>query len=190
MPQVKIHRSAKARLIAGREKSRKHYEANKELINARRRARYQTQKPGPSPSSKTPEVFKPPQRNDNEVWIERAERVYNRFLRYRDGSEIQFLHKAVREYLVSKTSAQITAQSSTLEEYRLSLTRCHDHVLQLTGVGEDLQKVLSMTDAVKRLINWMEEVAIAALVNYDEVRSMYHRGQFDFQKVPLAQAAL
>ncbi|KAF9041368.1 hypothetical protein BJ165DRAFT_1530098 [Panaeolus papilionaceus] len=213
MPQPRIHISDEARRVANCKKSRKHYEVNKEAINAMRRAQYNAKKgekktpqqvscyrrggpigtndmAGSSTPSKVAEkndatqypTAEEQKESEMRIWNERATRIHKRFLRYLDGSAVQFLHKASREYLQQRTSMPFLERSDMLGEFQLSLIRCHDGILQIYGVGDQLTVINSMIQDVKKVLNWLEEVACVALVDYSEVRKSYHRGEFEFQK--------
>ncbi|KAF9031574.1 hypothetical protein BJ165DRAFT_1535341 [Panaeolus papilionaceus] len=190
MPQPKIHQSTKARQQANRDKSKRHYQSNKEDINSRRRALYHKKRFEAAKKSEISQEATASQETSGvetkqspvDTWLERAGRIHGRFLKYLDGSGVQFLHKTCREYLKEENGDSIINCASTLQEYRLSILRCHDNVLQLAGVGNELEKVESMVQDIKRVIDWLDEVEMAALEEFNEVRKLYHKGGFDFQK--------
>ncbi|KAH9478094.1 hypothetical protein JR316_0010332 [Psilocybe cubensis] len=183
--------TAEERVAANRAKSKKHYEKAKEQINKKKRRQYkqvQRQNLNLRRSSqenlnrKTQQLPEPkPVKTPVQVWVDQAQRLKRRFNEYILSDPIAFTAKQCAQYLAQKNIKSIADCNSVLDHYQERIHRYQNSVYGLTGLGPEYNQLKTIALEVDNVHRWVEEIHMAALIGYDEVKSMYARMSFEFQ---------
>lgn len=115
--------------------------------------------------------------------MKRADRVHNRFNEMSGCNEVTFVDSICQTFLTENSVSVIELHTFKLNKLQMSIYQCQNKVLSLAGVGSDYNKVGNIVQAIKKLVMWLEEVLIAALIGIDEVNSIRQARKFLYQTV-------
>lgn len=124
-----------------------------------------------------------PDRNTRHVayWLERSQCVAVKLAKITGGSSSSFVDVICQQYLTSKDKDVIYDSIIRTSRLTTSIRRYHHEVLQLAGVGTDLQVVTAVEDDVREVTGWLEELLCTAMVNHQDVVDTYNARGFGFQ---------
>ncbi|KAF8158611.1 hypothetical protein BJ912DRAFT_930352 [Pholiota molesta] len=185
MGRAKIHLTAEAKREANRAKSKRYYEKSKATINAQRRKTYKKTKAITvqlhKSAAKSPVADEI--RSPISVWMEHAQRLKRRLNNITNGSPKTFVNTACQQYMVSLKSEALDDLVEQLSNVQTAITRCHDEVLQLVGVGVELGEVNELSTEVRMVITWIDEIRCTILEDDHRlpVFKMYLEGKYSFQ---------
>ena len=116
-----------------------------------------------------------------EAWLEHTNRVQTRYNRLIKNDPIAYLESICTLYLADHNNDAIQEQTILLAKFQKSIYRCHDEILQLSGVGEELSCVENVKKIICTTVSWVEEVYCYAIVDWTEVQRSYHERSFLYQ---------
>jgi hypothetical protein len=117
------------------------------------------------------------------VWVEHAERLKRRLNKITNGSLKSFANDACQRYMLTLNSDALDGHIHQLNDLQKAITRCHDEILQLAGVGPELAKIGKLADEVRMLIWWIDEILCTILEGNQNltVFKMYLEHKYTFQ---------
>ncbi|KAF8805689.1 hypothetical protein BYT27DRAFT_7104073 [Phlegmacium glaucopus] len=177
-----LYHTAEEKLAANRAKSKQHYDKVKNSINKRRQRKYQkaNQKRVECLSANlAPEMNI--QTRPIDTWLKHATRIQARFNRLIENNPIAYLESICTRYLADHNKDAIQDQTILLAKLQKSIYKCHSEVLQLSGVGDELSRVENVEKVIRTTVSWVEEVFCYAIVDWIEVRRLYHERSFLYQ---------
>ncbi|KAF8166959.1 hypothetical protein BJ912DRAFT_934375 [Pholiota molesta] len=165
MGRTKIHLTVEAQREANRAKSKRHYDKSKAAINAQRRKTYRKTHPNTAKLRESAAISLVTQetRSPITVWMEHAERLKRRLNNITNGSPKTFVNDACQQYMLSLNSEPLDGHVRQLEEVQTAITQCHNEVLQLAGVGPELEQVDELSREVRMVISWIDEILYTLL---------------------------
>jgi hypothetical protein len=116
-----------------------------------------------------------------DAWLEHTNRIQTRFNRLIKNDPIAYLESICTLYLADHDKDAIQEQTILLAKLQKSIYRCHDEILQLSGVGEELSCVENVKKIICTTVSWVEEVFCYAIVDWTEVQRLYHERSFLYQ---------
>lgn len=102
---------------------------------------------------------------------------------YTKGSFKQFAERMYLRFCANKYKDDIHDTIVDIGKYQTSLHRYEDEILQLAGVGPQLEKVQDRSREVTDLIAWLEEVLCLAMVDNALLFKMHTEGKLLYQNV-------
>jgi hypothetical protein len=116
-----------------------------------------------------------------DAWLEHTTRVQARFNRLIKNDPIAYLESICTLYLADHNKEAIHEQATLLAKLQKSIYKCHDEILQLSGVGDELSRVEIVKKNICTTVSWVEEVFCYAIVDWTEVQRLYDERSFLFQ---------
>ena len=116
-----------------------------------------------------------------EAWLEHTTRVQARFKRLIKNDPITYLESICTVYLADHNKEAIHEQATLLAKLQKSIYKCHDGILQLSGVGDELSRVENVKQIICTTVSWVEELFCFAIVDSTEVERLYNEQSFLFQ---------
>ena len=116
-----------------------------------------------------------------DTWLEHTARVQARFNKLIKNDPIAYLESICTLYLTHHDKDMIQEQTILLAKIQKSIYKCHNEVLQLSGVGEELSRVETAKKIICTTVSWVEEVFCYAIVDWTEVQHLYHERSFLYQ---------
>jgi hypothetical protein len=115
-------------------------------------------------------------------WLERAEQCAIKLDKLTNMSPTEFLDAIVMEFF--KTENKDIVHDAVIKTSRIqkSLHLYEAEVLQLAGVGAQLNRVKSISAHVSDVIKPLEEILCLAMVDTNELLIAYHRKSLLYQK--------
>lgn len=115
-------------------------------------------------------------------WLERSERVAISLANLINGeSATSFIDSICRQYIGTQNEDLIHNPAIRASRLTISIQRYHDEVLQLVGVGPELQRVSGIENDVRNLTRWLEELMCSVMTGYNDVVRTYEAKGFAFQ---------
>ena len=116
-----------------------------------------------------------------DAWLEHTTRVQARFDRLIKNDPIAYLESICTLYLADHNKEAIHEQTTLLAKLQKSIYKCHDEILQLSGVGDELLRVENVKKVIWTTVSWVEEVFCYAIVDWTEVQRLYDERSFLYQ---------
>lgn len=117
-------------------------------------------------------------------WCNRADSVAKKLVAYTNGkSPKEFTEKVYNIYRAGNYKDTIRDTIVDLGKYQKSLRRHEDEILQLAGVGTQLEKVQGTAREVVKTIVWLEELLCLAMVDKALLFEMHAEGKLLYQSV-------
>jgi hypothetical protein len=116
-----------------------------------------------------------------DAWLEHTTRIQARFNTLIKNDPIAYLESICILYLADHDKEAIHEQTSLLAKLQKSIYRCHNEILQLSGVGDELSRVENVKKIIWTTVSWVEEVFCYAIVDWTEVQRLYDERSFLYQ---------
>ena len=117
-----------------------------------------------------------------DTWLEHTTHVQGRFNKLIKNDPKAYLESICTRYLADHDKDVIQKQTILLAKLQKLIYKCHNEVLQLVGVGDELSCVENVKKIIWTTVSWVEEVFCHAIVNWTEVQHLYHEQSFLYQK--------
>ena len=121
------------------------------------------------------------QRSPVDAWLKHTTRVQARFNRLVKNDPITYVESICTVYLADHDKEAIQEQTTLLAKLQKSIYKCHDEILQLSGVGDELLCVEKVKKIIWTTVSWVEEVFCYAIVDWTEVQRLYDERSFLYQ---------
>ena len=115
------------------------------------------------------------------AWLEHMTRIQARFNKLIKNGPVAYLESICTLYLADHDKDAIQEQTILLAKLQKSIYKCHSQILQLSGVGAELSCVEDVKKIICMTVSWVEEVFCHAIVDWTEVRRIYHEQSFLYQ---------
>ena len=100
-----------------------------------------------------------------------------------EDSPAAFVDKMCRQFMYSLDDEPLKALSKKCSAILASINHCHNKVLQLAGVGSQLESINETIQSVRKLIGWIDEIECVIIIDQRDVFRMYADNQFMFQEM-------
>ena len=100
-----------------------------------------------------------------------------------EDSPAKFVDRICREFMYTLDAEPLKALSKKCSDILTSINHCHSKVLQLAGVGSQLESINETIQSVRKLIGWIDEIECVIIIDQRDVFRMYADNQFMFQEV-------
>ncbi|KAJ8515554.1 hypothetical protein ONZ45_g7021 [Pleurotus djamor] len=174
----RLYHTEEERIIANRAKSTRSYRKRKDPLNIRSFRATESVIPG-STQAGLPEGIDP---TDLAGWLELLNATNTRYEDYKHGRIGHFVDQLCIRYLNSTRSNNIF-QDALLEVggFLSIIARCHRRVLQLAGVGVELETVERIQRGVRECEAALEDAFTYALCGRAELIEMRENGRLVYQ---------
>lgn len=99
----------------------------------------------------------------------------------RQNNPVAYLESICTLYLNDHDKDRIQEQTVLLAKVQMSIYNCHDEVLQIYGIGDELSQVENVKKNICATVSWVEEVFCSAIVDWTEVQRLYRERGFLYQ---------
>ena len=114
-------------------------------------------------------------------WLDYATRLQVRFNKYVNQNPTAYAEKICVGFLADRDKDVIHEETICLAKLQKSIYKCQNKVLQLSGIGDEYSRVLSISKAICTTITWIEEIFCHAIVDWAEVQRIHGERGFVFQ---------
>ncbi|KJA17057.1 hypothetical protein HYPSUDRAFT_206513 [Hypholoma sublateritium FD-334 SS-4] len=184
MGRKQIYLTEDERLAASRAKSKRYYEKKRVEINNRRRKTYKQKNVKQSKNKEScpqGEAEASEKSDPLAIRVEYSERLNRQLIKITNGSAAEFVDELCRQFMYNLNSEPLDTLTKKLDNILTSMNKCHDEVLQLVGVGSQLDSISKTIQSLRQLISWVDEIACVILVDQRDVFKMYAEKHFMFQ---------
>ncbi|KAJ8515158.1 hypothetical protein ONZ45_g7381 [Pleurotus djamor] len=210
-PKIKRSRSKlyvtdDEKILANREKSKRSYHKNKKMILAKRARRHnadslQRNKELLSSMRKTRtvpaiasygfsvilaqhlDIIPRNKPSDVDGWLRVLRQAAQDFTTLTNGSTKQYMEDHVSRYLSNPNRDAFEGSSHAVNSIDSSLQACHDALLRLDGVNNNLKEVCHVQRKVRELSHCLDEVTCYALIGHSEVAALHKLSQLWYQSL-------
>lgn len=95
----------------------------------------------------------------------------------------QYVDNVVKKFLATGNKDVFRDEIVKLGNLQKFGQRYEAEILQLVGVGKELEKVSMLERDISSIIHWFEELICLAMVDMSEFTETYCKSKFDFQLV-------
>jgi hypothetical protein len=117
------------------------------------------------------------------AWCERVTRLSLQFNTLVDAHPTKYVDALLSAYHVSSSDKDIRDAVLTLSRYQNSIQRYEHEILQLAGVGSEWSQAHQLSNRVREVVRWIEEVLCLAVVDPDGLVVSHAAKQLMFQVV-------
>ena len=128
-----------------------------------------------------PEMDNQTRPTETSISLYHTTRVQAQFDRLIKNNPIAYLDSICTLYLADHDKDAIQEQRVLLAKLQKSIYKCHDNVLQLSGVGDELLCVENVKKIILTTLSWVEEVFCYANVDWTEVQHLHQERSFLYQ---------
>ena len=114
--------------------------------------------------------------------MELGERVEKRLVKITNGSASKFVQGLCKQLLRDHDKDRVHTFSAELGKLQKMLYEYQNKVLQLDGVGNNYQKLQNIVRDVRRVLEWVDELLVFAMVDISEVQRLYDASELLYQK--------
>ncbi|KAF9495628.1 hypothetical protein BDN71DRAFT_1430848 [Pleurotus eryngii] len=114
-------------------------------------------------------------------WLAWTTKLHSKFAALMKGNTTTFTEGLYQGYVVSCQKDKICDAIIELEGLQNATTHCLDGILQLAGVGKDLDKVQHLNRLIREALSWLEDIMCYIVGGYSEVIEMYTKRRLLYQ---------
>ncbi|KAJ8515557.1 hypothetical protein ONZ45_g7022 [Pleurotus djamor] len=181
----RLYHTPEDRLAANRVKSKRSYDKHKKLINIRRTVRYRSEAERKRLMPGAPSIPASLYATDLSGWVTLAKDTNVKYKLLKNGTIRNYVETLCQRYLnADNHRLEIDGFEAALLEigsYANVLTRCHDAMLQSSGVGSQIRMIRRVQRSVRDAASAIEDVIAHAMGGYVEFAETYQLRQFIYQ---------
>lgn len=117
-----------------------------------------------------------------EIVMEEVERLHNKFKRSLGGSSTEYIEKLCLDFIKTGEKEFIHEETIKLDDMLNSMVRWKHRVLQLDGMGSNMEKVQEIANDIRLVLNWASEIFCHAMIGVVNVTDLHNTREFDYQK--------
>lgn len=119
---------------------------------------------------------------DIEHWCIQTEAVATR-LQDLMGQKLprEYLEHVYASYTFNHRKDDIRDKITAISKLQRKVDQCHGNILQLAGVGAELQRADNIAKQVRKLVSWLEEILVWAMHDPRILVAMHHQRELLFQ---------
>ncbi|KAJ8494662.1 hypothetical protein ONZ45_g13151 [Pleurotus djamor] len=181
----RLYHTPEERTMANRAKSKRSYQKQKALINVRKTLRYRYDRDNKQMIPGATKTGIPTSLDPSDVpgWLALARTTNEKYKAVKNGRIKDYVESLCQRYLNNPKPSCDIFEEALLEigSFDKVLARCHKAVLQLAGVGAQLDVIRRIQQSVRETEAALEDVVAYALGGYVEFTETYQLRKFVYQ---------
>jgi hypothetical protein len=114
-------------------------------------------------------------------WIKRCQRLAAKLSTLTGGSASLFVDGLYQKYAISQNQDVLDAAVAQTSHFLMRIRRYQGKILQLAGVGPELELANTIEKEVSEVNSWLEELLCSVMGGFDEAVAAYKLCSFMFQ---------
>lgn len=115
-------------------------------------------------------------------WMERGEMVQKRLEKMTHGSASEFVNTLCQQFLRDQDEDCLQTFSTKLGELRKMVYMYQHEVLQIDGYRENYQKLESLVQNIRTIMEWLDELLVFASLDVTEIQRLFDASGLLYQR--------
>ena len=114
-------------------------------------------------------------------WCAQAETVAVKLRELVRPMAAEYLERVYTSYIFTRRKDDIRNQITTISHLGQAIYQCQGNILRLAGVGTEWERAEVISKAVVRVVRWLEDILVWAMIDFHELVAMHNRRELMYQ---------
>ena len=136
-----------------------------------------------TPTSPPPAILNPRQAAAATLpeWCAQAETVAVKLRELVRPMAAEYLERIYTSYTFSRRKDNIRAEITAVSHLQKAIYQCQANILQAAGVGTEWERAEEISKAVVRVVRWLEDILVWAMIDVHELVAKHNRRELMYQ---------